>query len=307
MADLKSQTPVEIDTALAEIWERSYRPTERAVALRQRVKFDAERVASGRFVRRMSAEQITKAIADAEKFEAERDAILAEAVPFEAEFEARGRWNRYYLVDNTGGHIHRERNCTTCFFSTVYSWLVDLADYSESTMVLRYGEKACTICFPTAPSMAGWGEYGKREKAERAATKAAKKAEKEAGYIRVEFPEAIARLGSSVRTFKTQRAAEIELVQAAVRVREYQRAIDNGTANSHWGGLRDRDQSTVDAIGGALGELRGVNASWIVAELSERIRAKLKRDDREAEKARVAYEADRAAWAKFRGDADVKS
>jgi hypothetical protein len=104
------------------------------------------------------------------------------------EFALRGGWSRYFLVTNTGGHVHRGMNCSTCFQTTEYAWLVDLADCDEAAMVAEYGEMACTVCFPDAPTFKGFGDgtsaQARRTQAERDARlvekdeRAAKKAAK---------------------------------------------------------------------------------------------------------------------------------
>ena len=43
-------------------------------------------------------------------------------------------------------------DCTTCFPTTQYGWLVNLADCDEDAMIEEWGEMACTVCFPTAPT-----------------------------------------------------------------------------------------------------------------------------------------------------------
>ena len=78
------------------------------------------------------------------------DELKAEVAPFHAEYRRRP-WLRYFLVRQANGHVHREMNCTTCYYDTEYGWLTDLSDCDEAAMVKQYGEKACTVCFPNAP------------------------------------------------------------------------------------------------------------------------------------------------------------
>lgn len=85
---------------------------------------------------------------------AEKEAKLvenrAEAAPYEAEYKSRS-WNRYFLVKQANGHVHRGTHCTTCFLGTQYGWLTNLSDCDEGQMIEEYGEHACTVCFPNAP------------------------------------------------------------------------------------------------------------------------------------------------------------
>lgn len=178
MSDLSTQTPAEIDAALADLWstEQTYRGYADA---ERRYLADAER----RGETRRAAEMQNILDGYDAKIEAARNA----ARPYEAEYAARGGWLRYFIVNNTGGHVHRGMNCSTCFDTTQFGWLPSLSDCVESEMVAEYGEMACTICFPDAPTMSGFGDgtsalarYSAAEKAERAAAKAERAAKKAA-------------------------------------------------------------------------------------------------------------------------------
>ena len=107
-----------------------------------------------------------------------------------AEFTRRGGWTRAYLVDNADGHVHNTDACSSFRIGTRYHWLTELSGQAESEIVELAGERACTICFPTAPvdvlkrpsKLEGPAQIATREaKAARDAEKAvrdAKKAEK---------------------------------------------------------------------------------------------------------------------------------
>ncbi|GHH32531.1 hypothetical protein [Lentzea cavernae] len=71
--------------------------------------------------------------------------------PFEEEFDRRGGWTRAWLVQNTGGHVHRTMLCRTCFPSTKFAWLIHLSGHDEAEIVDLAGEAACTECYPSAP------------------------------------------------------------------------------------------------------------------------------------------------------------
>jgi len=61
-------------------------------------------------------------------------------------------WTRAFLVINSNGHVHKSRNCSTCFPTTRYQWLVQYSNDDEETIVEDAGEDACTICYPSAPA-----------------------------------------------------------------------------------------------------------------------------------------------------------
>lgn len=107
--------------------------------------------------------------------EIERDIDLA----FEriAELDAihnEYRWNRYFLVTNANGHVHRGMSCSTCFANTEYAWLIELADCDEDVMITEFGEKACTVCFPDAPANPKIKSPGRRDREAQAARQAEK-------------------------------------------------------------------------------------------------------------------------------------
>lgn len=61
-------------------------------------------------------------------------------------------WTRAFLVINSNGHVHSSMDCSTCFDSTRYTWLVQYSNDDEATIVADAGETACTICYPSAPA-----------------------------------------------------------------------------------------------------------------------------------------------------------
>jgi len=92
-------------------------------------------------------------------------------------------WNRYFLVTNANGHVHRNQSCSSCYPSTEYAWLPELSGCVEAEMITEFGEKACTVCFPDAPANPAFRGPGRRDReaqAARAAEKAAHQAAKDA-------------------------------------------------------------------------------------------------------------------------------
>lgn len=67
-----------------------------------------------------------------------------------AEREYRG-WSRAYLVTNSGGHVHRSMDCSTCYPNTSYFWVTALSGLSDDEVVDEARERACTVCYPDAP------------------------------------------------------------------------------------------------------------------------------------------------------------
>jgi len=139
-------TPVEIDTELARLWGEEQ---QLDVRLHRAMTRLADREKS---TTRYYASTVEDDEAEIANLQNSIAALQAEAQPLVDEFFARGRWNRYFLVSNDNGHVHRGTNCSTCFVTTQYSWLVELADCDEDAMIEEWGERACTVCFPSAPT-----------------------------------------------------------------------------------------------------------------------------------------------------------
>lgn len=77
-------------------------------------------------------------------------AVVEAQEPFNGEYR-EVRWTRAFLVLNTGGHVHKDRDCSTCFPTTRYGWLPELSGSSEAEIVEAAGADACTVCYPSAP------------------------------------------------------------------------------------------------------------------------------------------------------------
>ena len=203
---IENLSPAEIDAELARLWK-----------IEQKARYwagEARFLAPQRIGTRLGADYL----AQAEKNEAIADAARAEARPYEAEFVRRGGWTRYFLVTNDNGHVHAGMNCSTCFPSTQFAWLVELAGKTAAEMVAEFGEMACTVCFPSAPTMRGFGDgtstQARRTAAEveaRAAEKARKAAEKAAKAITAPDGSPL-RIGYDV--IRTKVAAQRRLAEA---------------------------------------------------------------------------------------------
>ena len=116
---------------------------------------------------------------------------------------------------------------------------MDLADCDEDEMVAQYGEMACTVCFPAAPTYKGFGDgtsslarYSEAEQAARQAEKDAKAAAKAAKAITQ--PDGQPLRERSYRTgepgqgpvIKTERTASVQLTDMLQNVLVFGYATD---------------------------------------------------------------------------------
>lgn len=135
-------TPIEIDTALAELYDKKYALLSSKMGAEESVKFVKKYYPNSE-----------RQMADAVKRVETADAKLAEVKTEIAEVEKLYTgWTRAFLVSNTNGHIHSTMSCSTCFANTRFIWLPNLSGEDKMKIAELAGESACTICYPDAPS-----------------------------------------------------------------------------------------------------------------------------------------------------------
>ena len=175
MTGIRKQTPAQIDEKLAEaeykLMTLSLRLTgahktveqfERHVERRGDLS-SALLMYSGKDPRETLRQLIVETTEARKPLDAIRDAA-------EAEFKRRGGWSRYWLVCNTGGHVHKSRGCSSCYPTTGFAWLPGASGQDSGGLIDLFGSTVCSVCFPEAPLDA----IKAREKAaKRAADKAA--------------------------------------------------------------------------------------------------------------------------------------
>lgn len=187
----------------------------------------AEAVAVTEFTSEWKAKSHAESIVKRDALIVVRDSLHVIIDECNADWRANGRWSRFYLVNNSNGHIHSSVSCSTCFHDTNFSWLTDLSGLDEVDAVQAEGEVLCTICYPSAPVAwtNGISRRDKEAKAKREAEKAERqriKAEKSLSIngdvveIRTEPKEGSRYYGH--KEFKTLRSAELWLVEAYAHV-----------------------------------------------------------------------------------------
>lgn len=217
-------TPVEVDTELARIYDES-------------MKIEARIVSDVRYIERQTARANKaplkpwdqKSLEDAKTrladYQAKRLALIAESAPYQHEFYTRGGWNRYYRVTNANGHVHRETNCSTCYPTTEFAWVFDLADCDEAQMVEEFGEKACTVCFPNAPALPSFNGPGRRNQEAKDAKAAERQARADAKAAKaITAPDGSPlhiKSWSGTERIDTERAARIEASDAWLETTRY--------------------------------------------------------------------------------------
>lgn len=133
-------------------------------------------------------------------------------------------WTRAYIVP--GGHVHKDYHCHTLFFDTERYLVAEVSGMTEDEIVAKAGERACTVCYPSAPSqyLALKSELFTRDEKEKENARRereAKHAAKEAAKVVVEFPEINARTKKPyirTETFGSLRSAQNEVLSMLGRM-----------------------------------------------------------------------------------------
>lgn len=281
--DLTRVHPKAIDAELARLYGEAHKWEHHIVSLQSYHEKDRARdIRNGGQPREMDAR--TKATL--ERYQESLAAVVAEAQPFNDEFERRGGWARYFLVTNGNGHVHKSMHCSTCFPTTQYAWLVDLAAKNEHQMVEAHGESACSVCFPSAPSeyeamkAAGRVSHAERatnaEKAARDAERARRASEKESKAISNPDGSPLklgGRFGDTVRTLVTARK---ELVDAINELRMWRRLQAEGHQNGP--SMVAEHEGDIELLVAAIAHKLNVEMSVVRAEAEAKAEAKWRKE-----------------------------
>jgi hypothetical protein len=133
-------TPAEVDIRIAEIMK--IRGDIEIARMRAQYALDSKYDFDG--IKARAAEQLE-----------ELDAREASLVTEQAELEGRyriARWNRFWIVLNSNGHVHTSTACGTCFVDTAFGWLPQFSGTEQDEMGTLSGTDACAVCFPNLPA-----------------------------------------------------------------------------------------------------------------------------------------------------------
>ncbi|MFS0884918.1 hypothetical protein [Aeromicrobium sp. 179-A 4D2 NHS] len=167
--NLSDWTPVQVDTKLADLYYTYINKSARAEGQQRHLEDLVRRKTGTRG--RLSTTEIDAVVAECRAVErqtyiehdilrAYENTIVADEevmaaseamLPYEDEFNARGGWTRAFLVTNAGGHVHSSMMCSTCRPTTRYHWVTEYSGGKEADVVDAAGERACTVCYPSAP------------------------------------------------------------------------------------------------------------------------------------------------------------
>lgn len=182
-------------------------------------------------------------------------------------------WTRAYLVP--GGHAHWNYNCHSLYPETTRVIVPECSGLTEDEIVELAGDRACTVCYPSAPvdvltRKSQLFTRDEREAEEARVAKAAKRAAKEAAKITVVFPGAGRNGRDLTETYGTERTARIEAVDAFwwTLFGENQKA--QGGSGASIKAHQDKAFRIVEAIAAKT----GVRVDELAVELAAKAKAK---------------------------------
>lgn len=323
--NLSTATPVEIDTELARLYGENADARFKSAQAASSLHYAADDEYNTRYNPRsgwkmalIDVIEAVRVVAAGETYkatEAQRalDSYTAahqkvmeirEAMsPLNAEYRRRP-WTRAFLVQNAGGHVHSSMECSTCFDTTQFAWMTAYSDKPEVEIVEAAGEKACTVCYPSAPvdvlsrptKMFGpeqiAAQAAREERATAKAAREAKKIEKgltaDGSEFVVEYVEKNAptwKRGADGRDhhvyadrirrefFKTEAAASqwvvSHLVNEKTRAPQYPHTA-----------LTDGEKGAIATIIEAMATKHGISTQDVLKDLDRKVEAKIKRDAR---------------------------
>jgi hypothetical protein len=135
---------VKIDTQLSELHDKRWNLNQDLESAKDTKKFYEKHYPT-------RIEEIAKS---QEKIDAIKDVLVkvnVEIIDLNVIYN-QDPWTRAFLVINSNGHVHSSLNCSTCFDTTRYLWLVQYSNDDENVIVEDAGQDACTVCYPSAPA-----------------------------------------------------------------------------------------------------------------------------------------------------------
>lgn len=285
-----NETPAEVDAQLVVHLEAAERARSTIRAINRSLESYRKQES---FYYQATIERLERQLEEAEHEEAVAEAAAA---PMELEYAVRGGWPRFFLVTNSGGHVHSSMNCSTCYPTTRFAWLPDLSGSDEQQVIDAAGDGACTVCFPNAPvadparprpnQIETPTQRASRE--EREAKRAAAEAKRKATGIWTPVGGELLSEGwinrdglvSSRHPIKTERTAQIEAVDAIVSQARRERWREGEPEDERALLQRAESEAFVARAVEALAHKRGVPEAEVRAEIEKKAAAKIKKEMR---------------------------
>jgi hypothetical protein len=257
---------VKIDTQLSSWYDKRWDAISKLESAEDSIKFYEKYYPT-------SVEKIQESRDKAAKIKLEISFINIEIGKLNAIYN-QDPWTRAFLVIASNGHVHSSMDCSTCFPTTRYQWLIQYSNDDEATIVEDAGKDACTICYPSAPAevlnrpsrIVTADKIAKAAaKVERDAKKAARIAKEKANAPTASGEFLTYKEGKWTRVIKTERSAVTEWFNLQWTIeREVVTHYFNGEAHSAESIQKQKDeiafaQEIADLIARNLAEKHGVS------------------------------------------------
>jgi hypothetical protein len=257
---------VKIDTQLSSWYDKRWDAISKLESAEDSIKFYEKYYPT-------SVEKIQESRDKAAKVKLEISFINIEIGKLNAIYN-QDPWTRAFLVIASNGHVHSSMDCSTCFATTRYQWLIQYSNDDEKTIVEDAGKDACTICYPSAPAevlnrpsrIVTADKVAKAAaKVERDAKKAARIAKEKANAPTASGEFLTYKEGKWTRVIKTERSAVTEWFNLQWTIeREVVTHYFNGEAHSAESIQKQKDeiafaQEIADLIVRNLAEKHGVS------------------------------------------------
>lgn len=202
---------VKIDTNLAELYDQRWSFFEKIESAKDSLEFYQKHYPN-------RSEEISNYESLIAIFQNELSKVKGEIAKLDAIYN-QDPWTRAFLVVNNNGHVHSSLDCSTCFPTTRYQWLVQYSNDDENTIVEDAGQDACTVCYPSAPAevlnrpsrIVTADKIAKAQaKAERDAKKAERIAKEKANAPTISGEFIYIKDGKYTQVLKTERSAVSE-------------------------------------------------------------------------------------------------
>lgn len=179
---LAAMTPVEIDTELSRLWNEEAQAEAKRLALvtslHKAVGDEPRRVRGARgpifdlspqrvwelvtiksraprVGEHGAAKEIDHTLTNWALVSRKLEDLATEIKVYTDEYVRRGCWNRAFLAKSYDGHVHNGMECSTCHHGeerTQFSWQVAYSGKDEAEIIKAAGVRACTTCYPDAPT-----------------------------------------------------------------------------------------------------------------------------------------------------------
>jgi hypothetical protein len=207
---------------------------------------------------------------------AEHDAIVREC---DQEYSRRP-WKRYFLTQNSNGHLHSSTRCTTLYDSTVLALIPSVSGFTTEQIWEAVGEVACDVCFKNSPFLHAKPKIRlelpekQRLREKREAARAEREAKKNAKSITNPDGSVLKLSGRYGEKIRTEAEAQRVLVNNLTDFL----AVEAGKYTIHNEEMIAERHADNALLVTALAHKRGLSEEAVLEDVSKKAQAKFRRE-----------------------------